>query len=343
MPARRSTSRSSAPSRRSSQPSEISKTRVIGVLGTQATVRQPYVDDLAARFAADCTVDPPRLARAGRAGRGQARRRRRSPSRRSATPRCRCSRRRAAQDIDVIVLACTHFRLARRRAAQRLSRGRAGRRRARHRPPHRVSDPRPAVAGRDLARRRTCSPVRRQAGRCSLPCPLRPRGRAHTVTCCELFALAIRPLQQLKARGRAREALENLDYDRIFRSAIERLHDEGRYRVFIDILRTKGIVPRRPLLRRPQRAQADHRLVLERLSRHGPAPRGRRGDGNRAPRRRRRLGRHAQHRRQHPLSCRPRGRARRPARQGSRACCSPRAMCRTRRRCRRSANCFPAA
>ena len=35
---------------------EVSKTRVIGVLGTEATVRQPYVDDLAARFAADCTV-----------------------------------------------------------------------------------------------------------------------------------------------------------------------------------------------------------------------------------------------------------------------------------------------
>lgn len=34
----------------------LSKTRVIGVLGTEATVRQPYVDDLAARFAADCTV-----------------------------------------------------------------------------------------------------------------------------------------------------------------------------------------------------------------------------------------------------------------------------------------------
>ncbi|MGN6376593.1 MAG: glutamate racemase [Sphingomonas sp.] len=34
----------------------ISKTRVIGVLGTQATVRQPYVDRLASEFAADCTV-----------------------------------------------------------------------------------------------------------------------------------------------------------------------------------------------------------------------------------------------------------------------------------------------
>jgi glutamate racemase len=35
---------------------ETSKTRVIGVLGTEATVRQPYVDDLAAKFAADCTI-----------------------------------------------------------------------------------------------------------------------------------------------------------------------------------------------------------------------------------------------------------------------------------------------
>lgn len=35
---------------------ELSETRVIGVLGTDATVRQPYVDDLAARFAGDCTV-----------------------------------------------------------------------------------------------------------------------------------------------------------------------------------------------------------------------------------------------------------------------------------------------
>jgi len=33
-----------------------SRTRVIGVLGTDATVRQPYVDDLAARFASDCVV-----------------------------------------------------------------------------------------------------------------------------------------------------------------------------------------------------------------------------------------------------------------------------------------------
>ena len=34
-----------------------------------------------------------------------------------------------------------------------------------------------------------------------------------------------------------------MDYDRIFKAAIDRLHDEGRYRVFIDILRTKGQFP----------------------------------------------------------------------------------------------------
>jgi glutamate racemase len=35
---------------------KISTTRVIGVLGTNATVRQPYVDRLAAEFASDCLV-----------------------------------------------------------------------------------------------------------------------------------------------------------------------------------------------------------------------------------------------------------------------------------------------
>jgi glutamate racemase len=34
----------------------LSRTRAIGVLGTEATVRQPYVDRLAEQFAADCTV-----------------------------------------------------------------------------------------------------------------------------------------------------------------------------------------------------------------------------------------------------------------------------------------------
>ena len=34
-----------------------------------------------------------------------------------------------------------------------------------------------------------------------------------------------------------------MDYNRIFEEAIGRLHDEGRYRVFIDILRTRGQYP----------------------------------------------------------------------------------------------------
>jgi len=34
-----------------------------------------------------------------------------------------------------------------------------------------------------------------------------------------------------------------VDYQGIFKAAIDRLHDEGRYRVFIDILRTKGSFP----------------------------------------------------------------------------------------------------
>ncbi len=34
-----------------------------------------------------------------------------------------------------------------------------------------------------------------------------------------------------------------MNYDAIFQTAIDRLHEEGRYRVFIDILRTKGSYP----------------------------------------------------------------------------------------------------
>jgi 5-aminolevulinate synthase len=41
----------------------------------------------------------------------------------------------------------------------------------------------------------------------------------------------------------AEARVKSLDYDRIFKAAIDRLHDEGRYRVFIDILRTKGSFP----------------------------------------------------------------------------------------------------
>ncbi len=88
----------------------ISKTRVIGVLGTEATVRQPYVDNLVAEFASDCIVlrhgsaelvdfaeaklrgipPSPTALRAALAGLYQ------QPE---------------GNQIDAVVLACTHFPL----------------------------------------------------------------------------------------------------------------------------------------------------------------------------------------------------------------------------------------
>ena len=89
---------------------EISKTRVIGVLGTEATVRQPYVDNLAAKFAADCTLvrhGSPELVDLAEAKLGG------EPvsvdSVRSATqPMFDAA---GGGRIDTVVLACTHFPL----------------------------------------------------------------------------------------------------------------------------------------------------------------------------------------------------------------------------------------
>ena len=89
---------------------KLSQSRVIGVLGTQATVRQPYVDDLAARFAADCTVirhgspELVELAEAKLAGKSVGF----QDVRAAALPMFEAPR---GEYIDVIVLACTHFRL----------------------------------------------------------------------------------------------------------------------------------------------------------------------------------------------------------------------------------------
>jgi glutamate racemase len=89
---------------------EMSKSRVIGVLGTEATVRQPYVDDLAATFAADCTIirhGSPELVElaeaklAGEAVSVQA-------VRAAAQPMFDAPH---GNHIDTIVLACTHFPL----------------------------------------------------------------------------------------------------------------------------------------------------------------------------------------------------------------------------------------
>ena len=63
-----------------------------------------------------------------------------------------------------------------------------------------------------------------------------------------------------------------MNYQRFFEEAIDQLHAERRYRVFADLERIAGRFPACDLaLQRPRRG--NHRLVLERLSRHGPAPR----------------------------------------------------------------------
>jgi glutamate racemase len=89
---------------------EMSKTRVIGVLGTEATVRQPYVDDLAAKFASDCTLirhgspELVELAEAKLAGEAVSV----DQVRAAAQPMFDAP---GGHRIDTVVLACTHFPL----------------------------------------------------------------------------------------------------------------------------------------------------------------------------------------------------------------------------------------
>ncbi len=89
---------------------ELSVTRVIGVLGTEATVRQPYVDDLAARFAADCIVlrhGSAELVTIAEAALGGAPP---DPARLAAVLAGLFDQP-AGDRLDVIVNACTHFPL----------------------------------------------------------------------------------------------------------------------------------------------------------------------------------------------------------------------------------------
>jgi glutamate racemase len=89
---------------------EMSKTRVIGVLGTEATVRQPYVDDLAAKFASDCTIirhgspELVELAEAKLAGEAVSV----EAVRAAAQPMFDAP---DGDRLDTVVLACTHFPL----------------------------------------------------------------------------------------------------------------------------------------------------------------------------------------------------------------------------------------
>ncbi len=91
---------------------EMTKTGVIGVLGTEATVRQPYVDDLSARFAEGKTVlrhgSPGLVTGAEAKLRGEAI----DPA---VVERAIAGLRDQPRgaEMDVIVLACTHFPLLR--------------------------------------------------------------------------------------------------------------------------------------------------------------------------------------------------------------------------------------
>jgi glutamate racemase len=89
---------------------EMSKSRVIGVLGTEATVRQPYVDDLAAKFAADCTIvrhGSPELVELAEAKLG-GEKVSIDAVRAAARPMFDAP---GGNLIDTVVLACTHFPL----------------------------------------------------------------------------------------------------------------------------------------------------------------------------------------------------------------------------------------
>lgn len=89
---------------------ETSRTRVIGVLGTNATVRQPYVDRLSAEFAADCTVlrhGSARLVELAEAKlRGEA-----TPEEDYRAVLAGLLDQPGGDRMDTVVLACTHFPL----------------------------------------------------------------------------------------------------------------------------------------------------------------------------------------------------------------------------------------
>ena len=94
----------------------LSRTRAIGVLGTDATVRQPYVDDLSARFAGDCLVlrhgsaQLVDLAEAALRGLPTA-------DADYAAALGGLLDRPGGERIDIVVLACTHFPLVAERLA----------------------------------------------------------------------------------------------------------------------------------------------------------------------------------------------------------------------------------
>lgn len=88
----------------------LSKTRSIGVLGTDATIVQPYVDRLAAQFAADCIVVRHGSAELVDLAEAKLRGEATDPAAYARILDGLLSRPGGAM-VDVIVLACTHFPL----------------------------------------------------------------------------------------------------------------------------------------------------------------------------------------------------------------------------------------
>jgi glutamate racemase len=88
----------------------LSVTRTIGVLGTPATVRQPYVDDLAARWAGDCRVLRHGSAELVLLAEAQLRGEQPPPSAYRAVLAGLFGQP-GGESLDVIVNACTHFPL----------------------------------------------------------------------------------------------------------------------------------------------------------------------------------------------------------------------------------------
>ncbi len=89
-----------------------SKTRVIGVLGTNATVRQPYVDNLVAEFASDCAVLRLGSAELVRMAEAKLRGTAVDPAEMKAIMD-QLYGQPGGHRIDQLVLACTHFPLLR--------------------------------------------------------------------------------------------------------------------------------------------------------------------------------------------------------------------------------------
>jgi glutamate racemase len=88
----------------------LSRTRAIGVLGTDATVVQPYVDRLTAQFASDCAVVRHGSAALVDLAEGKLRGQAQDPADYAAILGEMLAKP-GAERVDTIVLACTHFPL----------------------------------------------------------------------------------------------------------------------------------------------------------------------------------------------------------------------------------------